>query len=78
MKKPMASSEVDTVYAEGRSAAEAALRDSPLPIFLKDELTDSQRNTVRAMGWNSLWASDENRRRLRALQSKSAEQEASM
>ncbi|MGN3967124.1 hypothetical protein ACS0ZG_28070 [Burkholderia gladioli] len=45
-------------FAAGVAAATAALAASDKPIFLQDEVaTDAY-----AMGWNSVWAGDENKK----------------
>jgi hypothetical protein len=53
----------EQALAAGKAAAEVALARSEDAIFAADELTGSKSDTAFAMGWNSVWASDENRRR---------------
>jgi len=50
--------------AEGKTAAEQALLHSSGPILLKDEYGPMPQDMAKAMGWNAVWASEENRRRL--------------
>ncbi|WP_155629586.1 hypothetical protein [Burkholderia territorii] len=50
-------------FDAGVVAANAMLATTDGPIFLMDELGFDEHANCRAMGWNSIWASDENRRR---------------
>jgi hypothetical protein len=58
-----AEAEWNAWWAEGKAAAEQALVDSSSPIFLQDESGPRPQDTAKAMGWNSVWASQDNRRR---------------
>jgi hypothetical protein len=52
----------EQALAAGKAAAEAALAGCDV-IFAADELTGSKFDTAFAMGWNSVWASHQIRRR---------------
>lgn len=51
----------------GKEAALATLAESTRPLLLMDEMCNSAEETAFAMGWNSVWASDENKQRWDAL-----------
>ncbi|WP_157381690.1 hypothetical protein [Burkholderia ubonensis] len=50
-------------FAAGVAAATAALAASVKPIFLLDEVAPDLLTDAYAMGWNSVWAGDENKKR---------------
>ena len=50
-------------FDAGVAAAKAALAASDKPIFLRDEVAPDLTTDAYAMGWNSVWAGDENRQR---------------
>lgn len=50
-------------FDAGVAAANAALTASDAPLFLQDEVAPDMTTDAYAMGWNSGWASDENRKR---------------
>lgn len=55
-------------FESGISSAKEALSRTDNPILLMDELPGlSLEPDVFAMGWNSVWASTENRERLEAI-----------
>lgn len=56
-------------YHAGVTAAEEALNDSPGPILFLDEGDPDESAHAYAMGWNTIWACDENRRRAGAFAS---------
>ncbi len=47
----------------GAASAKAMLAQSNYPLVMMDELCDDELSTCHAMGWNSVWASEENSRR---------------
>ncbi|WP_186118657.1 hypothetical protein [Burkholderia gladioli] len=50
-------------FAAGVAAATAALVASDKPIFLRDEVAPDLSTDAYAMGWNSVRACDENKKR---------------
>lgn len=54
-------------YEAGAASAKAVLAESSKPLMMVDELCDDELSTANAMGWNSVWASDENSRRWSSL-----------
>ncbi|WP_157649197.1 hypothetical protein [Burkholderia ubonensis] len=50
-------------FNAGVAAAKAALAASDKPIFLRDEVGPDLTTDAYAMGWNSVWAGEENRQR---------------
>ncbi|MGC8213096.1 hypothetical protein [Ralstonia pseudosolanacearum] len=50
-------------FDAGVAAANAVLSASDAPIFLRDEVAPDMTTDAYAMGWNSVWASDENQKR---------------
>lgn len=62
-KTPPSEAELQAASERGRTAAMAMLDKSSAPLFIKDELCVNEEATAEAMGWNSVWASDENQAR---------------
>lgn len=54
-------------YEAGAASAKLVLAESSNPLMMVDELHEDELATANAMGWNSVWASDENSRRWAAL-----------
>lgn len=62
------SPEQQSAWDIGVEAAHKALSSSDKPIMMMDELPGlSMESDVEAMGWNSIWASDENKARFKNL-----------
>jgi hypothetical protein len=59
--------EIQEAFDAGVESAKAALAESDKPLLMTDELHDDELSTANAMGWNSVWASEENSRRWAAL-----------
>lgn len=53
-------------FDDGVMAAKQAMEKSNKPIVLMDELGDGVDPNYRAIGWNTVWASEENRNRLKS------------
>jgi hypothetical protein len=53
----------------GAKAARDTLAASKHPIFLMDEMCDTETDAAFAMGWNSIWACAENKARFEAMNS---------
>jgi hypothetical protein len=53
----------------GKKNALAALEKSPSPIFAMDEFCDKETDRAYAIGWNSIWASEENGARWKSQES---------
>lgn len=64
--------ELKAAVERGQISARAALETSTRPIFMVDEMCSSQVATAEAMGWNSIAASEENRKRWAAERERSA------
>ncbi|HCE7248310.1 TPA: hypothetical protein NHR53_006212 [Pseudomonas aeruginosa] len=60
-------SELQEAFDAGAASAKALLAESENPLMMTDELHDDELSTANAMGWNSVWASEENSRRWAAL-----------
>lgn len=60
-------SELQEAFEAGVASAKASLAESDKPLMMTDELQDDEISTSNAMGWNSVWASEENSRRWAAL-----------
>ncbi len=76
--------EEQAAYDLGRQAAEAMLAHFPdEPILLKDEMpmmldqAKERLASLEAMGWNAVWASEENHRRFQAQKKARGGQEMS-
>ncbi|MBO1897527.1 hypothetical protein HNW13_017460 [Shewanella sp. BF02_Schw] len=62
------SPEQQSAWDRGVEAAQKALSSSDKPIMMLDELPGiSMESDVEAMGWNSVWASEENSARFKQL-----------
>lgn len=55
--------EHENAYNNGVEAAKSMLASSSAPLFIKDEYSFNDLANSEAMGWNSVWASEENNRR---------------
>jgi hypothetical protein len=65
--------EVQADWDAGVAAAKESLAASDGPIMMMDEMPGiSMDPDVKAMGWNSVWASEENRTRWVNVREKSA------
>lgn len=53
---------------KGMAEAKAAMAASAGPIFLKDEGGFDSLEQAYAMGWNAVWASEENHERFQGIQ----------
>lgn len=50
-------------YEEGVTSAKTFLAESENSLLMTDEFCNDELSTALAMGWNSVWASEENRQR---------------
>jgi hypothetical protein len=64
-KQPPRFASLEEATEAGIAAARSWMDDSTLPVFLRDEGCACPFEMSYAMGWNSVWASDENRARLK-------------
>ena len=51
-------------FEAGAASAKAVLAESSNPLLMSNELCDDELSTAHAMGWNSVWAAEENSRRV--------------
>lgn len=56
----MTENEKKEAFKRGVSAAKNALKRADRPLMIQDEFSFSEIQSVEAMGWNSIYASDEN------------------
>lgn len=62
-KPPVTDAQRKEAFEAGAASARVALASSNDPLMMMDELCDDELSTAQAMGWNSVWASEENRQR---------------
>jgi len=58
-------------FEAGAASAQAVLAESSNPLLMANELCDDELSTAHAMGWNSVWAVEENSRRVAEDRAKS-------
>lgn len=73
-KSPVSDAAIQAACEKGKAAAEAAMAGSVSPLFVVDEFLDTPEERAEAMGWNSVYASAENKSRWDAYRKTSAKQ----